>query len=246
LTTSPDPSSSASDNNATILRAGVEEIEPNDWVLSVFDLIGCFSAGKSEEDAVSGAERNVRRYFDWLAKKDSNFTPLEEAIRVETVERFPRSPWPKDPSRYVKAFYQDDARPLRAWDIDIALRLLDWSRQDLLSLAVLLLPDSLVRLENIPNGKTLDSLLGHIGETENGILGALGTAMDLGEMPSDSAGRLQSTRSRLRSLLPQWEEKEIEREVMGERWSPRKALRRALWHEWDHIQQLEGLISQNH
>ena len=246
MTDSSDSPSSLPSSGATILRAGVEEIEPNYWVLSVFDLIGCFSTGRSEENAVAGAERHVRQYFEWLGKKDSNFTPLEESIRVEAVERFRLSPWPKDPARTVRAFFEDDARPLRAWDIDIALRLLDWSRQDLLLLVGWLLPDSLVRLENEPSWKTLDGLLGHIWESENAILATLGAPVDLAEMPSDSAGRLQAVRSRLQTMLPQWAEKEIEREVMGEKWSPRKALRRVLWHERDHIGQLEGLISQTH
>jgi hypothetical protein len=246
LTDSSDSQPSLAPGGATILRAGLEEIEPNYWVLSVFDLLGCFSTGRAEEDAVAGAERQVRRYFEWIGKKGGNPVPLEESIRVETVERFQRTAWPNDPSRYIKAFFQDDARPLRAWDIDVGLRLLDWSRQDLLRLAGALLPDSLVRIENEPSWKTLDGLLGHLWESENGILGALGTTMDLVEMQSDPVGRMQAVRSKLRALLPQWEDKALEREVMGEKWSPRKVLRRALWHEWDHIQQLEGLISQAH
>jgi predicted RNase H-like HicB family nuclease len=246
LTDSPDSSSSHSADSATILRAGVEEIDSNYWVLSVFDLLGCFSSGRTEEYAVAGAERHVRRYFQWLGKKDGNPAPLEDSIRVETVERFRRYPWPKDPSRYIRAFYEDDALPLRMWDIEIALRLLDWNRQDLLLLAGSTLPDSLVRLENEPGWKTFDGLLGHIWESENGILGTLGAPVDLSEMPSDSMGKLQAVRSRLQSELPQWADKEIESEVMGEKWSPRKVLRRVLWHERDHIGQLEGLNSRTH
>jgi predicted RNase H-like HicB family nuclease len=243
LTGLSDLPSSPSTNGATILRAGVEEIEPNYWVLSVFDLIGCYSSGRTEEEAVAWAERRVNQYFNWIGKKDGKSASLEESIQVTTVERFHLYPWPKDPSRFVKAFFEDDARPLRVWDIDIALRMLEWSRQDLLQLTGLLLPDSLVRLENEPNWKTLDGLLGHIWESENGILGTLGTPVDLAEMPSDSVGRLQAVRSRLRTVLPQWAEKEIERELMGEKWSPRKVLRRALWHERDHTGQLEEQIS---
>ena len=85
-----------------------------------------------------------------------------------------------------------------------------------------------MRLENEPNWKTLDGLLGHIWETENGILGTLGAAVDLAEMPSDAMGRVQLVRSRLRKMLPQWAELEIQREVAGEQWTARKALRRAL------------------
>jgi predicted RNase H-like HicB family nuclease len=243
---SSDALSSSTPNSATILRAGVEEMEPNSWVLSVFDLIGCFSSGRTEEAAVAGAEARVRRYFEWLGKKDGNSAPLEESIRVTTVERVPRRPWPEDPSRSVNAFFEDDARPLRVWDLDIALRLLDWSRQDLLRLAGLLPPDFLVRVEDDPDGKSLDGLLEHIWELENRILGALGSPVDPAEMPSDSVGRVQAVRSRLRTALGQWAEQEIVSEVLGEKWSPRKALRHALWHERDHIDQLEGLISPTH
>lgn len=43
-------------------------------------------------------------------------------------------------------------------------------------------------------------------------------------------------------VLPQWAEVEVEREILGEKWSPRKVLRRALWHERDHVLKWEELI----
>ncbi len=218
-------------------------MESNSWVLSVFDLIGCFSSGRSEEEAVAKSERRVRDYFEWLGKKDGNPAAFEESIQVTIAERFRRVPRPGDPSRFLLAFYEDDARPLRAWDLDIALRLLEWSRQDLLRLVGSILPDSLTRQENDPNWNTLDGLMGHLWETENTILGAMGSALELTAMPSDGVGRLQAVRARLQMMLPQWAESEIEREVMGEKWSPRKVLRRALWHEREHTRQLEKLIT---
>ena len=244
MTDRSDSPSTASPAGATVLRAGIEEMESNSWVLTVFDLLGCYSSGRTEEEATAGAERRVRRYFEWLGRKDGNPAPFEESIQVTIAERFRCTPRPGDPSRFLHAFFEDDARPLRAWDMDIALRLLDWSRQDLLQLAGSLLPDSLVRLENESNWNTLDGLLGHIWETENAILGAMGEAVDLATMPSDGVGRLQSVRARLKTVLPQWAESEVMREMMGEKWTPRKVLRRALWHERDHFWQLEKLITQ--
>ena len=159
------------------------------------------------------------------------------------MERFQRYPSPSDPSRHIRASFEDDARPLRAWDLDIALRLLDWSREDFLQLAGSLLPDFLERPENEQRWKTWDDLLGHIWASENAILGAMGAAVDLMTMPSDGVGRLQVVRARLRAALPEWTDVEMEREVLGEKWSPRKALRRALWHERDHTLQLEKVIT---
>jgi predicted RNase H-like HicB family nuclease len=227
---------------ATQLRSGIENYQPNCWVVSVFDLLGCFSSGRTEEDAVAQAGRRVRQYFEWLGKKDGNPAPFEDSVQVVIAERIETYPWPKDSALSVHAFFEDDARPLRPWDLDIADRLLDWSREDFLRLTELLLPDSLSHLENAPHWKTLDGLFGHIWETENQILKHMGIVVDPSEMPGDAVGRLQVVRAKFCAALPQWAEADIITEEFGEKWSPRKALRRALWHERDHTWQLEGLI----
>ncbi|MGB7539347.1 MAG: type II toxin-antitoxin system HicB family antitoxin [Anaerolineales bacterium] len=237
----PNPSNPSS--SATQLRSGIENLEPNCWVISVFDLLGCYSSGRTEEEAVAQAGNRVRQYFEWLGKKDGNPAPFEDSVQVLIVERMETFPWPKDPALPVHAFFEDDARPLRPWDLDIAGRLLEWSRQDFLRLSGALLPDSLSRLENAPNWKTLDGLMGHIWETENTILKRMGAMVDLADMPGDLIGRLQAVRARFQEKLPEWAEADIRIEDFGEKWSPRKALRRVLWHERDHIRQLEGLIT---
>jgi predicted RNase H-like HicB family nuclease len=228
---------------ATILRSGLENLEPQCWVVTVFDLIGCFSSGRSEEEAVAQAGKRVRQYFEWLGRKDGNPAPFEDRIRVEIAERVETYPWPKDPSLPVHAFFEDDARPLRPGDLDIGLRLLDWGREDFLLLAGSMLPDSLDRTENIPTWNTLDGLIRHVWETEAVILNRMGATVDLAGMPGDAMGRLQAVRAAFRDRLPKWAGEDRTVEEFGEKWSPRKALRRALWHERDHIWQLENLIT---
>jgi predicted RNase H-like HicB family nuclease len=233
----PNPPSSV-----TQLRSGIENLEPDCWVVSVFDLLGCYSSGRSEEEAMAQAGRRVRQYFDWLGRKDGNPAPFEESVEVVITERFESYPWPKDPALAVHAFFEDDARPLRPWDLDMAGRLLDWSRQDFLRLVGAMLPDSLSHLENAPGWTTLDGLLGHMWQTENMILKRMGAMADIADMPGDAMGRLQTVRLKFREKLPEWAEANATLEEFGETWSPRKALRRALWHERDHIWQLEWLI----
>jgi predicted RNase H-like HicB family nuclease len=211
--------------------------------VSVFDLLGCFSSGRSEEEAVAQAGKRVRQYFEWLGKKDGNPAPVEDSVQVVIVERRETFPWARDPALPVHAFFDDDARPLRPLDVDIALRLLAWSRQDLLQLAGFMLPDYLDRMENVPNWNTLDGLMAHVWETEHLILNRMGSTVDSAEMPGDAMGRLQVVRAKFCKMLPHWAEQDRSVEEFGEKWSPRKALRRALWHERDHIWQLEGLIT---
>ena len=237
------PNPSKPSTSATQLRSGIENLEPNCWVISVFDLIGCYSSGRSEEEAVAQAGNRVRQYFEWLGKKDGNPAPFEESVQVLIAERVETYPWPKDPALPVHAFFEDDARPLRPWDLDMAGRLLDWSRQDFLRLSGALLPDSLSRLENAPNWKTLDDLFGHMWETENMILNRMGAMVD---RPTCRATRSAGCRSSARGSgksCRNGPKADIRVEEFGEKWSPRKALRRVLWHERDHIAQLEGLIT---
>jgi predicted RNase H-like HicB family nuclease len=239
MTSMQPPPSSAS---ATILRSGIENLESECWVLTVFDLLGCYSSGRTEEEAVAQAGRRVRQYFEWLGRKDGNPAPFEEAVQVTIIERVTAFPWTKDPALTVHAFFEDDARPLRLWDLDVACRLLEWSRKDFLLLLGRLLPDSLVSMENIPTWNTLDGLMNHMWETENAILDRMGTAVDVANMPGDAVGRLERIRAEFLEQLPRWAESDSVREAFGERWSARKALRRVLWHERCHIWQLEELV----
>jgi predicted RNase H-like HicB family nuclease len=222
-------------DTAAVLRAGMEEMEPECWVLSVFDLIGCFSSGRSEEEAAALAERRVRGYFEWLGKKDGNPAPFEDAVRVEIVERFQSGPRTESPSQNIRAFYEDDSRPLRPWDLDMGLRILDWNRQDLLRLISKPPPDP--KAENI--AKRFGMLV-HLAEEENKILAGLGAAVESSAMPDDPLGKIQTVRLKFRGMLPARIESQGIVEVRGEKWSPRKALRRALWHERDHVEQMES------
>jgi hypothetical protein len=231
-----------SPSSATVLQAGLENLAPRCWVVSVFDLIGCFSSGRTEEGAVAQAGKRVRQYFEWLGRKDGSPVPFEDPVQVVIAERIETRPWPKDPTHSVHAFFADDARPLRPGDLEIARHLLEWSREDFLRLAGSMLPDSLSRAENIPNWNTLDGLITHIWETEAMILNRMGTPIDAAGMPGDAMGRLQAIRAMFCKRLPQWAEEDRTVEEFGEKWSPRKALRRTLWHERDHIWQLENLI----
>ncbi|MBN1438447.1 MAG: DinB family protein [Anaerolineales bacterium] len=227
---------------ATVLRAGIENLEPDCWVLSVFDAVGCFSSGRSEEEARAQAGNRVRQYFKWLGKKDGNPAPFEEAVEVVIAERFEAYPWPKDPAVLVHAFFEDDARPLRPWDLDIGRRLLEWGREDFIRLSGFLMPDSLNHRENAPNWSLLDRLMGHIWEFESTVLKRMGTMLDPAEMPGDAMGRLEVVRAKFLEKLPEWAEADLTTEEFGEKWSARKALRRVLWHERHHLWELESLV----
>jgi len=54
---------------------------------------------------------------------------------------------------------------------------------------------------------------------------------------------LAAVRTQLEKVLPDLEGVDLVRGVQGEIWSPRKLLRRAIWHELDHIEHIRKLLA---
>ncbi len=61
-------------------------------------------------------------------------------------------------------------------------------------------------------------------------------------LPKDPFQRLEVVRQRLIEALPSLAGSKQVLGVDGELWSPRKLLRRALWHEMDHIGHIVELL----
>jgi hypothetical protein len=78
------------------------------------------------------------------------------------------------------------------------------------------------------------AILKHISSAENWYLGRVDRALPASELPSDPLERLARLRAHTEAVLPTMvdDERVFEREY--EIWSPRKVLRRAVWHERDH------------
>jgi hypothetical protein len=83
--------------------------------------------------------------------------------------------------------------------------------------------------------------LKHVGGAEWWYLDRLGLAFPKAEVPADPFERLQAVRSHLTQVLPGLAGSREVRGVDGELWSPRKLLRRAAWHERDHVAHIRKL-----
>jgi lipopolysaccharide/colanic/teichoic acid biosynthesis glycosyltransferase len=69
-----------------------------------------------------------------------------------------------------------------------------------------------------------------------------GTAFPRSEVPDQPFERLEKVRSYLIQVLPGLAGSKQVNGVAGELWSPRKLLRRAAWHELDHIAHIRKLL----
>jgi hypothetical protein len=70
----------------------------------------------------------------------------------------------------------------------------------------------------------------------------LGLAFPRQVVPEDPFQRLEKVRSKLVEVLPGLAGSTQVIGVSGEFWSPRKLLRRAVWHEYDHIAHIGKLL----
>jgi len=225
-------------------RLAVEDVEPSRWVGWVLDLPACFSSAHTEADAVSRAPQSIEAYYRWLASYDSSLPVVSGPFEVELVETFHSFASDEDPEYLVNAFFQDDRCPLAYWDVEVALRLLKWTHQDLLEVV-----GSVTReqLSKPLAGETRGSIAGiveHVAGAENWYFEQLGMGLDRTQLPDDPLEKLEVVRTNTRTRLVELIGDERITRNCGELWSARKVVRRALWHERAHTQQIERLRTQ--
>jgi hypothetical protein len=148
---------------------------------------------------------------------------------------------PADPDYTINAFFASDAAPLTAKEVDQAARLFQWNRQEQRAALDGLSPTQLE--QPIENGWSIMRILHHIGRAEWWYL----TRLDLtpnAPAPETWDGLQDIGRRRLLAVLPRLvgDSRIVLKDA--EVWSPRKMLRRALWHEPDHTQHIVQFRSQ--
>lgn len=225
------------------IRLAIEDIEPQHWIGWVLDLPACFSSATNAADAAALAPQRVQEYLTWLARRGVALPAVGKAFELDVVETFYAYPSHADPEYLVNAFFEDDRRPLSFWEVEIACRLLDWTRQDLLRVLQPAAPGQLTR--EIP-GEVRGSLAGivnHIAGAENWYLEQLDAGLPRESLPDDPLERISMVRANTRAQWVRWVGAERITENFGELWSARKIVRRTLWHERDHTQHIARLLA---
>jgi hypothetical protein len=223
-------------------RLAVEDIEPQHWIAWMLDLPACFSSAQTEGEAQRCAPDRIIEYYIWLSAHDPFLIVPNEPIDLEIVETFHSFPSGEDPEYLVNAFFEDDRRPLTASEVEAALRLFDWTRKDLKGVLDSASPDRLLKTIDNEIHKSILGIVGHIARAENWYLDQLDLGLEPSEIPEDVLMKLDAVRSNTLSQLVNLIDVETITENCGERWSPRKVVRRALWHERDHTQHITKLL----
>ncbi len=223
-----------------LLKIGLQNNFENKCLAWVLDYPGCVASGKEASEAIVNVPQTLVSYQSWIGDHTSeswladlgNFdVKLAEVIDANEKEST-KSNW-----------FQHDALPLTSVEVEQGLKILSWLRIDLLDWVSTL---NSRHLDQTFTGEkwSIRGVLRHIADAEFWYLGRLGMAgISSMKLPEDVFDRLRVIRELLVKNLPERVGREEICEMEDELWSARKVLRRAAWHEKDHIQHLLRLMT---
>jgi hypothetical protein len=222
----------------TIYRVGLENgIEGRSlaWVLGH---PGCFAYGADGEAALANVPVAIRDYGDWIEEHGAERWIPEGGVEFELVETWEVYTIDEayelvEQGYEIDAWFRHDWKPLTAEEVERGLKLLSWSRADLLE-AVEGLSDAQLDARLPGQRWSIRGVLGHVGGAEWWYLDRLGGAFPRALVPQEPFERLRVVRAHLGDVLPELVGSRRVVGTDGEFWSPRKVLRRAAWHERDH------------
>jgi predicted RNase H-like HicB family nuclease len=206
------------------------------WIAHVPKYPGCFASSDDLATALDALPACVRDYVAW--RKESNL-PIDPPTEPFVIDEQIRA-W-NNADIEVNVFFADDRLPLLMEELDEMRLLLQKTRADLLEVAEGIEPQKLLRkLEG--ERWSIAGVLSHVARAEWWYLDRLGLSFDWEIIPDDSFKRLSAAREHFYLVLPSLGEVTGVRHLDGETWSPRKVIRRALWHERDYTQHISSLL----
>jgi uncharacterized damage-inducible protein DinB/predicted RNase H-like HicB family nuclease len=219
----------------------------------VLALPGCAIRAPTREEALRRLLEAIREYHAWLDRHGEKGPLLEESIHVEVAgESLGCGPF--DPGD-AAALFPPDQQPVSVDALDRYLRLMEYSRADLLAL-VRDLSDEVLDWQHAPGEMTIRRILRHVGNAEEWYVSRIVPLDTLPpEWDQDHALPLleflemerRTVVKRLRKLG------EVERSATSypdawtdhpdEPWTARKVLRRFLEHEREHTAQVRRILN---
>lgn len=209
---------------------------------------GCYAYGKDADAALAAFPAALRAYSNWINQRELSWLHIQNIdVNVNGVwnnytinDKFERLEAGEN-GMAVESWFQYDWKPLTDEEIERALKLLTWSRADLLKVIDGLPAEKLDKTQ--PGERwSINGILRHAGGAEWWYMDRLGRAFPQAELPKTPMERLEKTRQAFLELLPQLKGIKLVTGMDGEFWSPRKVLRRALWHERDHTEHIRKLV----
>jgi hypothetical protein len=227
-----------------LVRLALEKgLEGEGFMCWGLDFPGCFSYGSDDAEALLKVPQALLKHEDWLKlHTDSPWFQLND-LDFRLVESFACHVVEQDGTNCeVNAFFADDLRPLSESDITQALLIFDWQRDELLAGIETLPADFLDRLFTGQRW-SLNGILEHIASAERFYLKCVGVQITPPEL-SAPLELLEHSANLVREHLPGFLGSDLQTTNECENWTPRKFVRRLLWHQRDHINHIRELVDQ--
>lgn len=213
-------------------------------MVHVFDLLGCIANGPTTEEALAATPDAIRVYLGFLKRHGEAVDP-EAPFETEVVEHITEGDWLGNGSPYL--IFGPDLEPVTEAEIETYLRHFHWMRETLADWAA---TQTDAQLEAAPDGggRTARAILLHVIGTPGAYLAAaLGGAKGFSAVAGATERREISlveglrridtmTAERVRATTP--EERAAVRQRPKDVRTLRKALRRTLEHDWEHLMEL--------
>lgn len=223
------------------IRIGLENGDENRSVAWALDFPGCFAYGADSSEALVRVVPAYLAYRSWIRHHGGlPGLPEDRELDLKLVESWNvywiDEDFEKGPGKpyAVNAWFHEDWKPLTRAEGRRAAALLQWAREDLLA-ALAGLTAAELDAERPGERWSIRGIARHVANAEWWYLERLGLAgVERAALPEDVLERLGVVRARLLHVLPDLEGLDLVVGRNGEFWSPRKLIRRALWHERDH------------
>ncbi len=234
------------------IRVAVENGNDGRSLAWALDHPGCFIYGNDEGEVILNLPLAFLRYTEWIAchtrkswLKSGN--PDIRLVEVWQCYSINDEYQVADDGIEVNAWFRDDWRPLTLKEVERGNQLLTWSREDLLQSAQPLTSEQLTWNRPEFERWTIERILQHIANAEWWYLDRLGLApWGKSDLPEDPFDRLAFVRNHVMQVLNELAGVDKVEGKAGEFWSPRKLLRRLLYHERDHIEHIMQILSECH
>jgi predicted RNase H-like HicB family nuclease/uncharacterized damage-inducible protein DinB len=213
-------------------------------MVHALDFLGCVATGPTTEEALAATPGAIRAYLRFLCRHGEPCDP-DAPFETEIVEHITEGDWLGNGSPYIN--FGPDLEPTTDEDLATYLRHYRWQREALATWAETQ-TDAQLDAQPEVRGRTARAILLHVlGASGAYLAAALGGAPGFSRIHSAAergeiglaAALLQTAamaEERARAATP--EERAAVRELSAGPRTLRKALRRMLEHDWEHLAEL--------
>jgi len=213
-------------------------------MVHVFDLLGCVATGPTTDEALAATPDAIRAYLRFRARHGEPVDP-DEAFETRVAEHITEGEWLGNGSPYIA--FSRDFEPVSDAELQTYLQCFRWMREEL---AEWVRTQSDEALDTVlePKGRTARAILLHVVAVPGAYLSAalggakgfshLQTQAERGLVPLDEALMrvAEMVEDRIAEATPEGRARVVERPKDVRTF--RKALRRMLEHDWEHLAEL--------